>query len=95
MRNALPSSKPLVNESAILNLDDKNGTGTHWTCYFKKGETVWYFDSFGNLRPPKELFDYLNVSKIYYNYERYQDFNSFVCGHLCLQFLYNQSQIQI
>lgn len=90
MRNALPTTKPLINESVIINLDDKNGHGTHWTCYKKIGEKVWYFDSFGNMKPPKELFNYLQVSQIYYNCERYQNFNSFFCGHLCLKFLYNQ-----
>ena len=89
MRNALPSSKAFENESAIINLDDKNGRGTHWTCYKKVGKNVWYFDSMGNVKPPKELFDYLKVNEIFYNYERYQNFNSFICGHLCLKFLYN------
>ena len=89
MRNALPSTKPFENESAIINLDDKNGSGTHWTCYKKIGQNVWYFDSMGNVKPPKELFDYLKVKKIFYNNDRYQNFNSFICGHLCLKFLYN------
>jgi hypothetical protein len=89
MRNALPSTKALENESAIINLDDKNGSGTHWTCYKKIGDRVWYFDSMGNIRPPKELFDYLKVDEILYNQQRYQNFNSFICGHLCLKFLYN------
>lgn len=89
MRNNLPSGGVHENESAIINLDDKNGVGTHWTCYRKIGNTVWYFDSMGNVKPPRELFDYLNVNEILYNHERYQTFNSFICGHLCLKFLYN------
>lgn len=91
MRNNLPSTGVFENESAIINLDDKNGLGTHWTCYKKIGNNVWYFDSMGNMKPPKELFNYLKVDEIFYNHERYQHFNTFICGHLCLKFLYNSS----
>lgn len=92
MRNDMPSRAPLQNESAIINLDDKNNSGTHWTCYKKIGDEVWYFDSMGNVKPPKELFDYFNLNEIFYNYERYQEPNTFLCGHLCLAFLYNGLQ---
>ena len=63
MRNDLPKSGPHVKESAIINLDDKNGPGTHWVAYKKFNDDVIYFDSFGNLRPPSE--------NIKYNHERY------------------------
>lgn len=89
MRNDLPKSKPYVNECGIINLDDKNSRGSHWTSYKIVDDDVFYFDSFGNIKPPKELFDYLKVDKIYYNYDKYQDFNTVICGHLCLDFLYN------
>lgn len=89
MRDALPK-KPKLNESAIVNLDSKYGSGTHWVAYCKRGNRVQYFDSFGNLRPPPELVQYLGpLAEIEYNYEREQGFDSVVCGHLCLKFLYN------
>ena len=90
MRNSLPEGGPLRNESAIINLDDKNGPGTHWTAYKKTGSHAEYFDSFGNLKPPPELCKYLKNSKIYYNHSNYQEFDTVVCGHLCLKFLSNQ-----
>lgn len=87
MRDSLPS-RPYKNESAIVNLDSTRGEGTHWTCYKKVGNDVYYYDSFGNLGPPIELLKYfgpdVNVS---YNYERQQQFDTVICGHLCLQFL--------
>ena len=90
MLDALPA-KPLKFESAIVNLDKEEGPGTHWTAYKKRNKTVVYFDSFGNLQPPLELMNYFgNGSLIRYNYERYQDFDTFDCGHLCLMFLTNQ-----
>lgn len=87
MKNSLPVDGPGVNESAVLNLDDRNGHGTHWVAYKKIGADVTYFDSFGNLKPPKELLTYLRVGKIKFNYKRYQNFDTFNCGHLCLKFL--------
>ena len=87
MRNALPRSGPRTNEAAVINLDDKTGPGTHWVAYRKTGNNVEYFDSFGNLKPPKELVKYLKVDGIKYNYNQYQKFDTFNCGHLCLKFL--------
>lgn len=95
MRNALPSAGPRYCESAIVNLDDAVGPGTHWVAYRKRGKDVVYFDSFGDLQPPLDLMVYLKVDQIKYNYERYQDYDSFNCGHLCLQFLSNNLKSRI
>lgn len=87
MRDGLPN-RPRDYESAIVNLDSMNGSGTHWVCYRKKRNSVIYFDSFGNLPPPSELVNYLGPSvNIQYNYDRQQEFDSVICGHLCLKFL--------
>ena len=39
MRDSLPfgPSKTDVLESGIMNLDVSSGSGTHWTCWFKRG----------------------------------------------------------
>jgi hypothetical protein len=87
MRDALPSPPPNEHESAIVNLDSSFGSGTHWVCYKKVKDKVYYFDSFGNLKPPREMLRYFGNCDIYYNYKRRQSFDSVVCGHLCLQFL--------
>lgn len=87
MRNALPR-KPKLNESAIINLDDKENAGTHWTAYIKRGKKILYYDSFGSLVPPLELINYFGKNAdIKYNYKRFQKDNSFNCGHLSLEFL--------
>lgn len=87
MRDTLPN-KPRLYESAIINLDSIQGEGTHWVCYKKRGNNVLYYDSFGNLRPPTELIEYWGPSvNIKYNSQRQQDFDSVLCGHLCLEFL--------
>lgn len=87
MRNDLPK-KAWKNETAIVNLDDFIGSGTHWVCYKKLQSKVYYFDSFGNLPPPKELQNYFrNAKEILFNFQRFQKYNTSVCGHLCLEFL--------
>lgn len=91
MRDALPRSGPRKNETGILNLADEADLGSHWVAWKKDGNKVFYFDSFGNLQPPSDLVTYFGSGKtIEYNHKRYQDFNSYNCGHLCLQFLSGQ-----
>lgn len=86
MRDTLPT-KPHKNESAIVNLDLDEGSGTHWVAYKKRGKSVIYFDSFGDLKPPLELIKYLKNCTVLYNYDRYQTYNTTNCGALCLEFL--------
>ena len=89
MRNELPEGSPCYRESGINHLDDVSGAGIHWIAYCKQGSKVLYFDSFGDLRPPIDVMVYLGVSEIEYNTERYQKFDTYWCGHLCLKFLTN------
>lgn len=89
MRNSLPR-RPFFKECAILNLDDKEGDGTHWVAFKKRGNEVSYFNSFGALPPPRELVKYLGKNvRISYNKRRYQSFRSNKCGLLCVKFLKN------
>lgn len=89
MRDSLPNTTPWKNECMIVNHDSFVNDGTHWTCFAKQGPNVYYFDSFGKLPPPLELIKYWGSDCfILYNSERYQNFNTVNCGHLCLHFLY-------
>lgn len=94
MRDTLPRSPTHKKESGIINLDTSKSIGSHWVAYFKDDFNVYYFDSFGDLRPFQEFLNYINGStedgdkyNIYYNYTRHQKFNSEICGQLCLIFL--------
>lgn len=95
MRDRIPLKINNI-ECGIINLDDYEGAGTHWTSYIKCQNSVFYFDSFGHLQPPKEVVKYFlsdgSISRIFYNYDVYQKFNQFNCGHLCIIFLYNNIQ---
>lgn len=86
MRDNLPKI-PRRNECAIVNLQTTKENGSHWVTYIKHGSNIIYFDSFGDLQPPKELIAYLG-SNIKYNYDSFQNYNTIICGHLCLLFLY-------
>lgn len=87
MKDELPKNI-WKNETAIINLDKSSGPGTHWVCYKKLLNSVYYFDSYGNIPPPKELIKYFGSKlKVYYNHNREQPDNSLICGHLCLEFL--------
>lgn len=87
MKDRLPK-KMWKNETGIVNLDNTSGAGTHWVCYKKLMDTVYYFDSFGNLPPPVELLVYFKTAKnILYNFNKRQLEDTNICGHLCLDFL--------
>lgn len=86
MRDTLPKSKPNKVECGIINLDSIHSTGTHWTCYMKKGNVVVYFDSYGNATPPLELQKYLKGFDINYTTDDIQTYSDPpICGHLCLE----------
>ena len=94
MRTALPIIWPRKFKSPIVNLDNEYGLDMHWVAYKKVKNNVEYFDSFGHLRPPLNLVKYLCVNRIKYNHDSYQNYNTFVCGHLCLKFLCNQLKLK-
>ena len=33
-------------QSTIINLLDSNQIGSHWTCYCKRNDKIFYFDSY-------------------------------------------------
>lgn len=95
-RDEIPPEDPgRLEECAIVNLSSLDQPGTHWVAYYKFGKTrkVYYYDSFGNLVPPRELLDVFSSYNIFYNRGRNQNFNSVICGQLCLRFLYLMNSV--
>lgn len=89
MRDNLPKRANKI-ECLILNHDSVKNQGTHWTAVVKVANKAYYFDSFGKLPPPFELIKYLGQStQLQINSDRYQEYNSVLCGHLCLKFLHD------
>lgn len=88
MRDKLPKRCRKI-ECGVINLDNNAGPGTHWVSYYKCNKNCFYFDSFGDLKPPEEFIKYVGDCVIHYNYKRYQKFNTSICGHLCILFLFD------
>ena len=49
-------------ECGIINLDDIQGSGTHWVCYRNIDNVVEYFDPFGLIMPNEALKYFRTVS---------------------------------
>ena len=98
MRDEL-SSRLKINECGVLNLNTHLQMGSHWTCWYKRGENRYYFDSFGE-PPPPELLCYLktlteleqDLPAIKCNAITVQHDQSDECGSLCLYVLKQMSK---
>jgi hypothetical protein len=77
----------------IVNIDDSNGKGIHWSCFHQsiKGEKI-YFDSYG-CPPQKEIIEKFH-SPITANDFLIQDFTTKICGQYCLYVLYRLNLLQ-
>jgi len=91
MRNDIPSN--LREKSYIYNQDDKNGQGTHWTCFCLKYPNIYYVDPFGtgkpHGKPPKELRQWgkeHGYQMIIANEEDFQHIKSWACGYYSCYF---------
>lgn len=73
------------NYPIIINLDDMDGPGTHWTVLnYNDNNNSWdYFDSYG-MMPPKEFNN--DGKTLYYNNERLQGDNN-LCGYYCIYYI--------
>ena len=93
MRDELKGKANAV-ESGIINLNTSSEPGSHWTCYYKDEDDIFYFDSFGE-PPPMELLKYLksdadlfkDLPVIKCNALAVQHDQSSECGSLCLYLL--------
>ena len=85
MKNELPSNGPKTVESAIVNFETNEMKGSHWCAYRKTDNLKQYFDSYGG-PVLAEIRDYLG-GQIYRSTIQVQDFDTPICGHLCLYWL--------
>ena len=89
MRDELPK-KPHKTECGIVNFNMSDESGSHWVAYYKNIDRI-YFDSYGQVILD-ELKHYLKTDNenekdklvIQRNTDIVQDFNTKICGHLCL-----------
>ena len=89
-KDELKNMKPIDTECGIINLDDSSGSGTHWTGYYRKNKSNFYFSSFGD-DPPTELVNYLDTPILTHNF-CIQEFDQTNCGEWVVLFLYLMSK---
>ncbi len=94
MSDELPK-KPKKNECGIINLESSKLDGSHWCCWWKHGDDMYYFDSYG-IKPSKQIEKYLKSAKmidtdlkpnIEFSTFQLQTFNDSTCGEWCLYVL--------
>jgi hypothetical protein len=86
MRDTLPA-KPENCECLVLNWDLNKNDGTHWSCIYINPEhpdNRIYFDSYG-FDAPQEVHSYLQHYK--WSTFQLQNYNDYICGHLCMYVL--------
>ena len=81
-----PRDSRLYSDRRFVNIDDGSQGGTHCTCFVRKYNKSYYFNSFGG-QPDKFIPNHLPRPIIYHNY-KLQDIKSKLCGSYCLYFFY-------
>jgi hypothetical protein len=73
----------------IINLENSNQSGSHWTCFIKDKNNIYYYDSFGVV-PPQNLYDISvkNSLNLYYIDKHDQNLDSTSCGYWVIAFLF-------
>jgi len=73
----------------IINLENSNQSGSHWTCFIKDKNNIYYYDSFGVV-PPQNIYNISvkNSLNLYYIDKHDQNLDSTSCGWWCVSFLY-------
>jgi hypothetical protein len=80
---------PLKEGCYIINLENHDEPGSHWTCFIKDKDCIYYHDSFGAV-PPQNEYDIFSheMDNIYTNTSDHQNIDSSSCGWWCIAFLY-------
>ena len=75
------------NQSSIVNLADSNKTGTHWVCYRKIDNKIFYFDSYAVSFIPDIIKNQYPKHKFICNIYLIQSIDSNQCGRYCILFI--------
>ena len=75
------------NQSAIVNLDDSSGEGTHWLSYKKINDKIFYFDSYAVSFIPDIIKNQHPNHKSICSIYRLQSLDSNQCARFCILFV--------
>ena len=84
--NSYRRDSKITTDKGFVDIDNGAEGETHCTCFYKKDNKSFYFDSFG-ARPDKFLLQQLPKPKTFHYY-KIQDIISRLCGTYRLYFLY-------
>lgn len=84
---AMPS-EPGERRLYIINLDQQDRGGTHWTGMLSAPSHAYYYDSFGT-PPPKHILEWVRAhgKTVIYNTSQIQHHDSLMCGWYVVWFL--------
>ena len=71
----------------IINLDEYESRGTHWTALYVNAKNLTFFDSFGVEHIPKEIKKIIGNENIITNIYRIQAYCSIMCEYFCIGFI--------
>lgn len=73
----------------VMNLQNSDQSGSHWTSFIVSNTCIYYSDSFG-LYPVERIYQmFLKSGKqLYINSKQIQDIKSTVCGWFAISFLF-------
>ena len=84
LRNSLSK----INDGAyIINLDEYESIGIHWTALYVIAKNVTYIDSFAVEHIPKEIRKFIGNKNIITNIYRIQVYDSIMWGYSCIGFI--------
>lgn len=91
-KDAIPAKVWKQKGFIIINMDDSDGGGTHWTYLGIEPKTCYYVDSFG-FAPPEQVVQGMKntTKKCYYTTIQIQDKNSSSCGWFASYFGWRHS----
>ena len=78
---------PLAQGNYIINLQNHDENGSHWTCFIKDKNNIYYYDSFGVVMPQNQYDIFkLESDNIYHTTSDHQNIDSTSCGWFVLPF---------
>lgn len=83
----------IKNGNFIINLQNSNQNGSHWTALYAKNGKFYFSDSFG-VPISESLIKNTNINNdnLFFNTNQIQDIKSQRCGFFALYFLYIMNQ---
>ena len=77
----------IKNGAYVINLDEYSDIGTHWIALYVNIKTATYFDSFGIEHIPKVVKKFIGNRNIVTNIFKIQNYDSIMCGYICIGFI--------